>query len=122
MQWVRHDPLNRRAELLEILPCIRLQLLDPLFLKDVINCDDFAPPDMQRCRDYLANAYENLTSHRYCRLPPHRAPIKPLVICKEYIFFSCRHNILIIISFSFYFKIVLVVILINPLIQWNVIF
>jgi hypothetical protein len=86
MQWVRHDPLNRRAELLEILPCIRLQLLDPLFLKGVINCDDFAPPDMQRCRDYLANAYENLTSHRYCRLPPHRAPIKPLVICMFEIF------------------------------------
>ncbi|CAF0764574.1 unnamed protein product [Adineta ricciae] len=80
MQWVRHDVTNRRAELSEILPCIRLQFLDPLFLKDVINCDDFAPPDMQRCREFLANVYENLTSHRYFRLPPRRAPIKPLVI------------------------------------------
>ncbi|CAF3272592.1 unnamed protein product [Rotaria socialis] len=80
MQWVRHDPLNRRAELLEILPCIRLEFLDPSFLKGVINCDDFTPPDMQRCRDYIASAYDNLTSHRYCHLPPHRAPIKPLVI------------------------------------------
>jgi hypothetical protein len=87
MQWVRHDPLNRRAELVEILPCIRLQFLDPSFLKGVIDCEDFAPPDMQRCRDYLANAYESLTSHRYCRLPPHRAPIKPLVICKCVIYF-----------------------------------
>ncbi len=81
MQWVRHDPLNRRAELVEILPCIRLQLLDPSFLKGVINCEDFAPADMKRCRDYLANAYEKLTSHCYFRLPPRRAPIKPLVIC-----------------------------------------
>lgn len=81
MQWVRHDVTNRRAELSEILPCIRLQFLDPLFLKDVINCDDFAPPDMQRCREFLASVYENLTSHRYFRLPPRRAPIKPLVIC-----------------------------------------
>ncbi len=82
MQWVRHDPLNRRAELAELLPCIRLQLLDPSFLRGVMNCDDFALPDMQRCLDYLSNVHENLTSHRYCRLPPHRAPIKPLVICK----------------------------------------
>jgi hypothetical protein len=81
MQWVRHDLLNRRAELVEILPCIRLQFLDPLFLKDVINCDDFAPPDMRRCREYLAHAIDSLTSHRYFRLPAHRAPIKPLVIC-----------------------------------------
>jgi hypothetical protein len=36
---------------------------------------------MKRCRDYLANAYEKLTSHCYFRLPPRRAPIKPLVIC-----------------------------------------
>ncbi|CAF0965904.1 unnamed protein product [Adineta steineri] len=80
MQWVRHDLLNRRKELSEILPCIRVQFLDPLFLKGVINCDEFAQPDMQRCREYLENAYENLTSHRYCQLPPHRAPIKPLVL------------------------------------------
>jgi hypothetical protein len=81
MQWVRHDPLNRRAELEEILPCIRLQFLDPSFLRGVIDYDEFAEPDMQRCRDYISNIHENLTSHRYCRLPPHRAPIKPLVIC-----------------------------------------
>ena len=59
MQWVRHDPLNRRAELEEIITmCIRLQLLDPSFLKVVLlNCDEFAlPADMQRCREYLANA------------------------------------------------------------------
>jgi hypothetical protein len=86
MQWLRHDPLNRRPEFLEILPCIRLQFLDPSFLKGVINGEDFAPPDMQRCRDYLASAYENLTSHIYCRLPAHRAPIKPLVICMIYLF------------------------------------
>ncbi len=86
MQWVRHDLVNRRAELGEILPCIRLQFLDPLFLKDVINCDEFAPPDMKRCRDYLANAYEKLTSHCYFRLPPRRAPIKPLVICMFWFF------------------------------------
>ena len=37
MQWVRHDPLNRRAELEELLPCIRLQFLDPSFLT---RCDE----------------------------------------------------------------------------------
>lgn len=82
MQWVRHDPLNRRAELVEILPCIRLQFLDPSFLKGVIDGDEFAPPDMQRCRDYLSNVHDNLTSHRYSHLPLRRAPIKPLVICR----------------------------------------
>jgi hypothetical protein len=78
MQWVRHDPLHRRAELEEILPCIRLQFLDPSFLRGVMNCDDFS----EHCREYLSNVHENLTSHRYCHLPPRRAPIKPLVICK----------------------------------------
>jgi len=82
MQWVRHDPLNRRAELEEILPCIRLQFLDPSFLRGVINCDDFSEPCMKSVREYLSNVHENLTSHRYCHLPPRRAPIKPLVICK----------------------------------------
>ena len=81
MQWVRHDPVHRRAELMEILPCIRMEFLDPSFLKGILSCEDFAQPDMERCRDYLNNAIENLTSHRYCVLPPHRAPIKPLVIC-----------------------------------------
>jgi hypothetical protein len=80
--------LNRRAELEEILPCIRLQFLDPLFLRGVIDYDEFAEPDMQRCRDYLSSIHENLTSHRYCRLPAHRAPIKPLVICMYSICFS----------------------------------
>ncbi|CAF0875087.1 unnamed protein product [Adineta steineri] len=80
MQWVRHDPCNRRAELAEILPCIRLQFLDPSFLRGVMNCSDFAQPDMIVCREYLSNVHEKLTSHRYCRLPPHRAPVKPLVI------------------------------------------
>jgi len=82
MQWVRHDLYNRRAELEEILPCIRLQFLDPSFLKGVINCDEFAPTDMQRCRDFLSNIHDNLISHRYCHLPARRAPIKPLVICR----------------------------------------
>ncbi|CAF1588213.1 unnamed protein product [Rotaria sp. Silwood1] len=80
MQWVRHDPLNRRAELKELLPCVRFEFLEPSFLRNAMNCDDFAPPDMQHCRDYLSNVHENLTSHRYCHLPPRRAPIKPLVI------------------------------------------
>jgi len=82
MQWVRHDPVNRRGVLGELLPCIRLPLLDPSFLQGAMNSDDFSLPDMQPCRDYLSNIHENLTSHRYCHLPPHRAPIKPLVICK----------------------------------------
>ena len=81
MQWVRHDPLNRRTELKDILPCIRVEFLDPSFLKGILDCDDFAPADMERCREYVKCAYETLTSHRYCQLPPHRAPIKPLVIC-----------------------------------------
>jgi len=79
-QWVRHDPVNRRAEFSEILPCIRIEFLDPSFLKGILDCDDFAPADMKRCRDYLSVAIDNLTSHRYCVLPAHRAPIKPLVI------------------------------------------
>lgn len=81
MQWVRHDLVNRRAELLELLPCIRLHFLDPSFLRGVIEGDDFAQPDMERCREYICNVHENLTSHRYFQLPPRRAPMKPLVIC-----------------------------------------
>ncbi|CAF1230338.1 unnamed protein product [Rotaria sordida] len=80
MQWVRHDSLNRRAELAELLPCVRFEFLEPSFLRNIINCDDLAPADMKHCRDYLSNVHENLTSHRYCHLPPCRAPIKPLVI------------------------------------------
>ncbi|UJR14598.1 hypothetical protein I4U23_001593 [Adineta vaga] len=80
MQWFRHDPLNRRTQLEEVLPCIRLQLLEPSFLNRVLSCDVFAPPDMQRCREYLSSVHAKLTSHRYCHLPPHRQPIKPLVI------------------------------------------
>jgi hypothetical protein len=82
MQWVRHDPIHRRTELMQLLPCIRLQFLDPSFLKGVMDCDDFAPSEMERCRELLSFAYNSLTSHRYCSLPPHRAPIKPLVICE----------------------------------------
>ena len=33
MQWVRHDPLNRRTELSDILPCIRLHYSIHRFLK-----------------------------------------------------------------------------------------
>ena len=81
MQWVRHDPLNRRAELAELLPGVRLEFLQPSFLRAVMKCDDFATPDMQCCRDYLSKVHKNLTSHQYCHLSPPRAPIKPLVIC-----------------------------------------
>ena len=81
MQWVRHDSLNRRKEFCEVLPCIRMQYLDPSFLKCVMDDDYFAKPDMQTCRDYLQREYDKLTSHRYCSLPSHREPIKPLVIC-----------------------------------------
>ncbi|CAF1231262.1 unnamed protein product [Rotaria magnacalcarata] len=80
MQWVRHNPLNRRAELAELFPCIRFQFLEPSFLKKAMSCDDFSQPDMEPYRDYLSNVHEKLTSHRYCHLPPRRAPIKPLVI------------------------------------------
>jgi hypothetical protein len=81
MQWIRHEPLNRRVKLGELLPCIRLQFLDPSFLCGVMNGDDFAPADMQEHRQYLSEVHKTLTSHRYCSLPPRRAPIKPLVIC-----------------------------------------
>ncbi|CAF1195502.1 unnamed protein product [Adineta ricciae] len=80
MQWCRHDPANRRPQLGEVFPCIRFQLLEPSLIRRLISCDDFAPADMQRYREYLSNIHEKLTSHRYCRLPPHREPIKPLVI------------------------------------------
>ncbi len=82
MQWVRHDPLNRNIHLEKLLPCIRLQFLDPSFLRGAMSCDEFAPPEMQQCRDYLSNVHKDLTSHRYCHLPARREPIKPLVICK----------------------------------------
>lgn len=83
MLWVRHDPVHRRQELDEILPCIRLGLCDPSFLQEAMNCDDYALPDMKHCFEYLSNIHQNLTSHRCCQLPAPRAPIKPLVICKS---------------------------------------
>lgn len=81
MQWYRHDPAKRRDVMMQILPCIRLPLIDPTFLQRVMECDEFATADMKRCRDYLSNVREDLTSHRYCCLTRRRAPIKPLVIC-----------------------------------------
>lgn len=123
LQWVRHDPSNRRKELCEILPCIRLQFLDPSFLKCVMDEDDFTQPDMERCREYIEHEIEKLTSHRYCRLPPHREPIKPLVICKFHQFFSTllifRHHTELKLSVYAIFQIVLEAIVMNQLTQWN---
>lgn len=81
MQWLRHDPLNRRAELAELFPCIRFEYLEPSFLLRAMNCDDFARPEMEPFRDYISKVHNNLIAHRYCHLPPRREPIKPLVIC-----------------------------------------
>ncbi|CAF1142072.1 unnamed protein product [Didymodactylos carnosus] len=80
MQWVRHDPIQRRSELEGLLPCVRLYFLDPSFLQRA-KCDEiYGGDDMRKCQEYLSQVYNKLTSHTYCRLPPRRQPIKPLVI------------------------------------------
>ena len=81
MQWMRHDPANRKDVMMQILPCIRLPLIAPAFLQGAMDCDEFATVDMKRCRDYLSTVHEDLTTHRYRCLPRRRAPIKPLVLC-----------------------------------------
>ncbi|CAF1171740.1 unnamed protein product, partial [Didymodactylos carnosus] len=80
MQWVRHDPIKRRSELEGLLPCVRLCFLPPSFLEHA-KCDEiYGTDDMRKCQEYLSQVYNKLTSHKYCRLPPRRQPIKPLVI------------------------------------------
>lgn len=88
MVWVRYDLANRRAVLEKLLKCIRLELLDPSFIREAMNCDDLSFPEMKPCRDYLSNIHQNLTSHRCCHLQAPRAPIKPLVICNTSSFIS----------------------------------
>lgn len=81
MLWVRHSPAERRAVLLQVLPCVRLGTLGPRFVECLMHCDDFASPDMRNCRDYLSDIHQDLTLHRYQSIPTRRAPMKPLVIC-----------------------------------------
>ena len=82
MLWVRHAPIERRGVLSQVLPYVRLGTLGPCFIESLMHCEDFASTDMRDCQKYLSNVHQNLTSHDYSAIPPRRAPIKPLVICK----------------------------------------
>ncbi|CAF1643741.1 unnamed protein product, partial [Didymodactylos carnosus] len=79
---IRHDPIRRRCELKNLLPCIRLVLLPPSFLQDA-KCDEiYGADDMRKSHEIISSAYNKLMSHVYYNLPPRRRPVKPLVICR----------------------------------------
>lgn len=83
MQWIRHDPVKRRPFSLKLLSSVRLALLPPAFLEKLLRTDDLAPIEMQPARQYISSIQNGLKSHRHCCPLRRRAPLKPLVICKN---------------------------------------
>ena len=69
LSWVHHDYENRRNQLYEILPSVRLSLLSPLFLADEVESAVIVDP---RCKDLL------LETMKYHLLPERRAELKLL--------------------------------------------
>ena len=80
MRWVYHDKDNRKNAIAELLQQIRMPLLSPRFLVDIVEAEDLIKQDI-KCRDLLDEAknYHMLpdrrTRMRQCRIKPRRSTV-----------------------------------------------
>ena len=80
MRWVYHDKENRKNAIAELLQQIRMPLLSPRFLVDIVEAEELIKQDI-KCRDLLDEAknYHMLpdrrTRMRQSRIKPRRSTV-----------------------------------------------
>ena len=83
MRWVYHDKEERKNDIAELLQAIRMPLLSPRFLVDIVEAEDLIKQDI-KCRDLLDEAknYHMLPDRRTRmqqeRIKPRRSTVGEL--------------------------------------------
>ncbi|XP_005994374.1 kelch-like ECH-associated protein 1B isoform X2 [Latimeria chalumnae] len=79
INWVQYDCENRRPYVQALLRAVRCHSLTPHFLQMQLQKCEILKSD-SKCKDYLAQIFQDLTLHKHTSVVPCRAPKVPQLI------------------------------------------